>query len=357
MFAEIATTVNAINDVGSLSHLLSAVCMLLTGVFAVVVAAPALPTHRKMTYKQWLKVPDMPIQRDTARHADEAWWLERLCEAHLTVHMVVLPDGSEYKADGHTRTYMWANDMTDQVPEHLNVEVHYARDMEHAKQIYKQYDGAGQTKNAGDQFYSAMKEFGIPMTSKMFKNGSGLVSSIKEAYRHVCRAYGVEMTREFKRNMLERAIEFFKPQLIALDALEPKASRNGGPNFKGPVAAAFILAHFKYSELDKRVDEVVEFFDRYNKDLGCKSGRKYDAVHSLSLTMKIGAGGGEVQRVERTAEILGAVERWLGAKGKGCNWSRLSSVDMDSYLSRETARKSSISQLTRFNREKKRLTR
>lgn len=353
MFAEIA--MNA--DLGSWHHLIGALFTLCAAVAVVVSAAPQAPTQRRMTYKQWLAVPDMPIQRDTPRHADEAWWLEKLCEAHYTVHMVVLPDGTEYKADGHTRTYMWANDMTDRVPEHLNVQVHYVRDMEHAKQIYKQYDGAGQTKNAGDQFYSAMKEFGVPMTSKMFKNGSGLVSSIKEAYRHVCRAYGVEMTRELKRVMLERAIEFFKPQLVALDAVDPKASRNGGPNFKGPVATAFILAHFKYSELGSQLDEVYEFFDRYNKDLGCKSGRKYDAVHSVSITMKIGAGGGESQRVERTAEILGAVERWLSSKGKGCNWSRLSSVDMDSYLNREQARKTSISQLLRYSREKKNLTR
>lgn len=352
MFADIAHF-----DANNLAHLVSAVCMLAMGFAAVVAAGPQAPTQRRMSYKQWLEIPDMPIQRDTPRHADEAWWLETLCEAHYTVHMVVLPDGTEYKADGHTRTYMWANDMTDRVPDFLNVQVHHARDMEHAKQIYKQYDGAGQTKNAGDQFYSAMKEYGVPMTSKLFKNGSGLVSSIKEAYRHVCRAYGVELTREFKRVMLERAIEFFKPQLVALDAIDPKASRNGGPNFKGPVSTAFILAHFKYSELGARVDEVVEFFDRYNKDLGCKSGRKYDAVHSVSVTMAVGAGGGESQRTERTGEILGAVERWLGAKGKGCNWSRLSSVDMDSYLSREQARKTSIAQLARYSRARKSITR
>lgn len=338
-------------------HFVSALLMLTAGVMAVVSNAPQRPSHRTMTLKQWLAVPDMPIQRDTPRHADEAWWLETLCEAHHTVHMVVLPDGREFKADGHTRSYMWANEMTDAVPESLSVEVHHVRDMEHAKKIYKQYDGAGQTKNAGDQLYSALKEFDVPMTSKFFRNGSGLVSSLKEAYRHVCRAYGIEITAELKRNLLERAIEFFKPQLAALDAIDPKTSRKGGPNFKGPVSTAFILAHFKYSELGKSVDKVAEFFDRYNKDLGSKRGRKYDAVHSVSITMMSGSGGGESQRIERTAEVLGAVERYLGPDGQSCNWSKKSSVDMESYLTREIARKNSLSQLLRFSRERKSLVR
>lgn len=212
-------------DATNIAHVLSALCMLTTGVAAVLSVAPQAPSQRKMSYKQWLSIPDMPIQRDTPTHADEAWWLETLCEAHFTVHMVVLPDGTEYKADGHTRTYMWVNDMTDRVPDYLNVQVHHVRDMEHAKKIYKQYDGSGQTKNAGDQLFSALKEFGVPMTSKFFKNGCGLVSGIKEAYRHVCRAYGIEITKEVKRTLLERAIEFFKPQLTALDKINPKTCR------------------------------------------------------------------------------------------------------------------------------------
>jgi hypothetical protein len=339
------------------AHGLSALCLLATGVAAVLSVGPKAPTQKRMSYKQWLSIPDMPIQRDTPSHADEAWWLETLCEAHFTVHMVVLPDGTEYKADGHTRTYMWVNDMTDRVPEYLNVQVHYARDMEHAKQIYKQYDGSGQTKNAGDQLFSTLKEFGVPMTSKFFKNGSGLVSSIKEAYRHVCRAYGIEITKEIKRAMLELAIEFFKPQLAALDGINPKTCRKNGPNFKGPVSTSFILAHFKYSELGKRADEVVDFFDRYNKDLGCKSERKYDAVHSVTVTMTSGSGGGEGHRTVRTAAILGALERWLDDGGKKCKYVRLSSVDLNAYLSRESARKTSIAQLARFSNERKKITR
>lgn len=354
MFAEIAT------DGHSLSYFLGSLMTLAMGVAAVVSSTPKKvrkPSHRSMTLKQWAAVPDAPIQRNTEKHAAAAKTkknLGTLRPAHLTVHMAELPDGSTYKVDGHTRCYMWVNGLTDQVPDSLDVVVHYVDDIDAVLDLYNSFDDSGQVKQAADQLYSAFKQHDIPTTSKFFQNAAGIVSALKEAYREVCRAYGIENDGDARNAPVSTVVEFFRNQLIALDALQPKACKKKGPNFKGPVTTAFLLAHYKYSELGSagEVHDVIAFFHAYNNDLGVKEGRKYDAVYSITNTMS-GGGAGEQLRIARAAEILGAVERWLSPNGRTARYSRQATVELSDYLGEANARKTSKSQRARYAREKK----
>ena len=366
MFAEIARHVGSNVDAGSLAHLLGAVCTMLMGVAAVVAANPGgpkkavrKPTHRSMTLKQWMAVPDAPIQRNTAKHAASAKTrknLGKLKPAHLTVHMAALPDGSCYKVDGHTRCYMWANGLTDQVPESIDVVVHQVDDIDDVLDLYNSYDDSGQVKQAADQLYSAFKQFEVPTSSKFFQSAAGIVSALKEAYREVDRAYDLGYDGDARNVPVTTAVEFFKAQLVALDALNPKACKKNGPNFKGPVTTAFLLAHYKYSELGKHVQDVISFFHAYNNDLGVKNGKNYDPVFSVNKTMT-GSGAGEQLRLERAAEILGAVERWLQPQGREAKYSRQAEVDLANYLIDRNARKTSRAQRARFADDKKNITR
>lgn len=326
---------------------------------AVTLKKVRLPTHRTMTLKQWLAIPDAPVQRNTEKRVREFKVRRRLgtlISAHTNVVMAQLPDGSCYKADAHTRTYMWVNGMTDQVPEKLDVTVYQVDDIDGVLDLYYSLDDSDQAKTASDQLYSAFKQFDIPITSKFFQLSSGIISALKEAYREVCRAYSIETNAdESRRVSVAKIVEFFKPQLAALDAIAPKACRNNGPNFKGPVTTAFLLAHYKYSELGKNVADVVSFFTAYNNDLGQKHGKKYDPVYSVTKTMS-GPGGAEQIRLQRTAEILGAVERWLEPRGREARYSRQAEVDLSNYLGDHNARKTSRAQRARFAKNPQRKT-
>jgi hypothetical protein len=363
MFAEIATNVLYNFDAGLLTSFVSVLTALSIGLAAVVTTAPKIkkvrkPTHRSMTLKQWYAVADAPIQRNTAKHAAKIKTrknLSKLKPSHMTVIMAVLPDNSTYKVDGHTRTYMWANGLTDQVPDNLDVIVHQADDIEDVLDLYNSYDGDGQVKSAPDQLYSAFKQFDIPITSKFFQNAAGIVSALKEAYREICRAYDIEDNGDPRYVSVATTVEFFKNQLVALDEQQPKTSLKG-PNFKGPVTTSFLLAHYKYSEMNIHVADVISFFHHYNNDLGVKNGKNYDPIYSVTKTMS-GKGAGEQLRMTRTAEILGAVERWLQPNGREARYTKQSEVELANYLVEKNARKTSRAQIARLDRNKKGLTR
>lgn len=315
------------------------------------------PAQKVLTLKQWLAVPDAPVQRDTAKHAKKAKYLQRLKPAHLTVHMAVTKKGEQFKLDGHTRSYVWENEMSDAVPKAVTAIVYEVDNVDDVIELYHQFDFSGQMKNAADQLCSALKQFNVPMTSKFLQRGTGIVAALKEAYREVAKARNEDDDVSPRNVSLASCVEMFREQLAALDAIEPKAGLRGGPNFKGPVTCAFLLAHYKYSRLKKNVKEVVEFFEAYNNNMGTKIGKAFDPVFAISRIMRPGGGGGEAVRIERTAKILANVERWLGPHGREPNWQTDATVDMAQYLKEERALKGSLAQRILAAARPKRATR
>jgi hypothetical protein len=292
------------------------------------------PETRQMTLKQWAEVQDAPVQRDTPKHWNKAKkYLSTLREAHRTVHMAVTDDGKEYKLDAHTRTYGWINGLTDAVPDYVTVKITYVKDEQEVIDEYYTYDSGGQTKDAADQLYSAFKQFGITYQSSFFAGCKGIVSAMKEALYEIHHLYEIDNAPPNIRQVsVATCVEYFQEQLRALDSILPTKAR-----FSGPPTAAFLLAHFKYSELGKNVDDVIEFFRRHQNDEGVKNGKTHDAVYEVTKIMAKKGGGGAGHRQERLAKILGCVERFIAPGGRTGNWTNAAKVDMENYLLDEHA--------------------
>ena len=66
----------------------------------------AAPQQQQISVDQWGKFLDNPRQRDTERHAKAAAQkhLKEYNQVHAQVAAGVLPDGTIYKLDGHTRS-------------------------------------------------------------------------------------------------------------------------------------------------------------------------------------------------------------------------------------------------------------
>lgn len=294
------------------------------------------PATREMTLEQWVAIPDAPVQRDTKAHWNDPKTKKRLSvlrEAHRTVHMAVTEKGEEFKLDGHSRTFGWVNNLTDAVPDKVTVVIHYVKDINAVIDEYYTFDDASQAKDAADQLYSALKQFNIRCQSAFLLRGKGVVAAMKEALWQVAKLYEVEGAPVNVRQVsVATCVKFFKDQLQALDSINPTHRR-----FSGPPTSAFLLAHFKYSELGKSVDDVVEFFRRHQNDEGVKTGRTHDAVYAMSEIMRERSGGGAQHRFERLARILGCVERFVSPGGKTGSWKNKSGVDMENYLIDEHA--------------------
>lgn len=284
---------------------------------------------RTMTLAQWLAVPDAPVQRDTEKHWRKAKsYLSTLRESHYTVHMAVTDDGKQYKLDSHTRCYGWANKLTDAVPDYVTVIVHYVKDEDEVIDEYYTFDSTGQAKDAADQLFSAFKQFDIQYNSSFFRGCKGLVAALKEALWEVGKLYEIdEAPANLRKASVATCVKFFQEQLRALESLDPTYAR-----FSGPPTAAFLLAHFKYTELGKNVEDVVEFFRRHQNDEGVKNGKLHDAVYEVTKIMAKKGGGGAGHRLDRLNRILACVERFIGPGGRKANFQNGGLIDMENYL-------------------------
>jgi hypothetical protein len=290
---------------------------------------------RRMPLKQWLAIPDAPVQRNTERHWREKakFYLSTLRKAHCTVHMAVTETGAKYKLDSHTRCYGWVNGLTDAVPDYVDVVVYHVKDEEAVIDEYYTLDGTGQGKDAADQLFSAFKQFGIKYDSAFFRGCKGIVSSLKEALWEISRLYEIDgAPANLRKTSVLTCVKFFQEQLRALDAIAPTYGR-----FAGPPTAAFLLAHFKYTELGKNVADVVEFFRLHQNDAGVKNGKRHDAVYAMTKIMAKKGGGGAGHRRERLSRILACVERFVGPGGRQADFQNGGLVDMENYLIEEHA--------------------
>lgn len=305
-------------------------------------------TVKRMSLKKWLAVPDCPVQRDTARHWQRAKsYLSVLRKAHCTVNMAVTDAGEEMKLDSHSRCFGWSNGLTDAVPDYVDVVVHHVKDMDAAIEEYYTFDSAGQVKNAPDQLFSAFKEANIDYTSTFFRGCKGIVASMKEALWEIGRLYEIDgAPANLRKISVAACVKFLKPQLAALDSINPTYGR-----FSGPPTAAFMLAHFKYSELGKHVEDVVEFFRRHQNDAGVKNGKRHDAVYEVTKIMAKKGGGGAGHRADRLNRILGCVERFIDSSGKPTDFQKGGLVDMENYLIDEHCL------LSKKNKSRKQITR
>lgn len=293
------------------------------------------PSTVKMRIEDWFDVPPCDIQRNTEAHwhSKAKHYLAKLCDQHTFVRMAVTESGEKRKLDCHTRTWAWQNGLTDAIPEFVTAEVVYVKDLEEVNAQYRQIDAQAQSKTASDDLFSALKEFNITPTSSFLFRCTGIVSALKEAIWEVAKLYEVDgLPPNHQKVSVSTCVQFFKPQLEALDSINPSKTR-----FSGPPTTAFLLAHFKYTELGKHVDLVTEFFRRHQNNEGIKTGRTHDAVFEVEKVMKKGEGGGATVRAERLCRILACVERFVDTGGKNATWQNGARVDMENYLLEEHA--------------------
>lgn len=157
----------------------------------------------RMTVEDWLKIPDNPIQRDTHRHAEKARkrHLSKADETHAMVAAAVMPDGSVYKVDGHTRAHLWATGEL-QRPDQLTVVMHSAASTDRLIELYRLYDNPTAAEDSRDRLSGAYRLHGIVSDSWLLTRG-GMTSALKfisGAAEH--RFSIVQMVGEWKTEIL-----------------------------------------------------------------------------------------------------------------------------------------------------------
>jgi hypothetical protein len=308
-----------------------------------------LPVSVYFTQEEWQSIPPCTIQRDTKKHLNrcrEKFF--KVTVSQKTVYIAVQDNGDIYKLEGHTRTYGWENGLVplENVPELLNVVIHFTYDLAGTIRDYKTFDDSTQTKNGGDQLFAACRENDLhPVEGGFLFNCTGVVDALRTAFTALAQ-HGIisqamlrraTETQNLKKRCapkLEECVRRFKPALKALDALNPSSRL-----FKGAVTRAFLLAYTKYVVLglgpDDAEERLLEFFTKYRDGVGKRVNGKFDSVENFRA-IHVESGGGEKQRRDKTPRLLGCVERYI-ENGPNKMYTHDGVANMDIYFTSRTS--------------------
>lgn len=308
-----------------------------------------LPGQLYLSLAEWLTIPPNPVQRNEKKRYNKcAEKFSKVTKSQLTVYIAVQEDGVIEILDGHTRTHGWRHGLIAdaELPDELNVIIHFVKDRDETISEYYTFDDQTQTKNGNEQLFSAC-EFNnfFPTEGGFVYNGCGLVDALRTAFEILaaCKQINKSMLRratetpnlkkKCKPTLIE-CVKRFKLALRALDSLNPPSSK-----FKGAVSQAFLLAHTKYVGIGfgDPSDEakLMEFFTKYRDGLTNRKDGKFDAVENFR-EIHNEPGGGAGDRKEKLPRLLGAIERYV-ENGPNKMYAQDGIVNMSEYFKSRTA--------------------
>lgn len=297
-----------------------------------------------MTLAEWAQIEDNPRQRNTEERAKKARHLETRIEDQEVVKMAVLPGGRRIKIDGHTRLFFWQHLRPDLAPAMLLVIAYRARDFTHVCALYDANDSAAALETSDDKVFGSYRENEFAPTSP-FLQRCRITTGMKLAYGHATHINWAEIAALG----VHEITRFWLPELRLIDELRPN------PNYFGsPVMAAALMTLRKYAidfsaqhrpgqkSLMGRptrdwASDVLDFWDRYNRNLGDKDGKEIDPVEALRRLVDQ-TREGQNKRATRDfmlARAVACVERSLAYKKyvSGNNGGvTVKGVDLSSYL-------------------------
>lgn len=292
-----------------------------------------------MTPEEWAKVPANPYQKKKRAQRTNIDHLRTHVAEHDTVRMGVYPDGRRCKIEGHTRCDLWANRpwLVDYIPTRLRVECYPVKNDEEAAARFRRVDNRKTAKNAADDVHGAFRLRGIPTESKFFQTAAKIKSALQYAYDVVVSSTDAPGPKQAKNKAtIDDYVDMFADALAELDSLDVNTNK-----LLAPFITAFLLAYTKHG------DVVVPFFARINDgSFGRKLGKKMCPVAAIERERDKWRGGGSMQHMELTSQVLGALDTYMESTNftavdyrPAIDMQKVMKVDLDQYLLRTKAKR------------------
>jgi hypothetical protein len=220
-----------------------------------------------MTIQEWAAIPDNPIQRDTVRRAAKANHLVTWEPVHSIVEMAMLPDGTRYKLNGHTRVYKWLDGTCANPPTHVKVYTFMCRDVEVVRKLYRRFDSRNAVDNVHDDMFGAMRLNDIKLQSPYMRS-----LRFAGALRALCE-YTLGTPHE--PMPIEHIVSLYKEPILLLDSIMPSATW-----FRGGVMMAAL------GTLKTDGDLALDYWKRVNTNGGLKTADQMDGVEALTTLLQ-----------------------------------------------------------------------
>lgn len=222
-----------------------------------------------MSVESFISIPDNPRQRDTVRHAAKAvkGHLRFPSETQSVVAIACINGMPVCKLDGHTRAYLWASGELEVLNQTLSVQAYEVKSIDEACELYTHFDSTAAVEGSVDKLSGACRESGLALSSP-------LLSDCKWNTALKC-AHNLR----FKGSTSEYVIvPLWAPAIAEVDSWDlPKNKFRG----TGLISLMFIIA----GSPDVPPDIAKEFFTRYQKGEGIKTGTRRDGVQALDEHM------------------------------------------------------------------------
>jgi hypothetical protein len=324
---------------------------------------PKVMTHKKdvryMSVAKWHAVAPNPRQpRDQIVRAPKAKHLHKFIHnLHEEVYMAEDSKGNQWKLTAHTRGEVWFQGLSDVVPERVCVTVIPVKDAEEAGKLCLFYDSREAVNTSADLIHGALVYHGVPMTSPLLQKSAGLPTPLSYAYEIMLACFRQSPNANIRKHVesfapVSRAtaidyVDAFKPDLAALDALQPGSKRGTTMLFRSPLLTAYLLAAKKYG-----AENVSPFFEKMQDgNCGMKNGKKRDPVGYTEWVLAQREGGARKEHFECVVRILAAIEVYMvdahgdrDENGKSTYQPKVSienlvGVDLDVYLTASNVRR------------------
>lgn len=259
---------------------------------------------RTMSVKDWIAVPDNPIQRDTERHAAKAKHLLTPLPIHRIVYAAELPTGKLVKLDGHTRALLWKRNQV-RPPHTVEVNIIGVDSMGEAMALYQTLDSKEALETVSDKVTGAFGEQHFKPQSGLLQRG-GVSTSLRTCWSilHGFSISSSQQVRDEKRTGFDiySAVREFGSELYALDSFQLKTG-----DASSGIVVAFILTYRRYGM------KVVPFWRSVWGKGGTKLDGKMDGVQALCELMaaRKGRAQGSSAAWDIAARAVMAVEKWL----------------------------------------------
>lgn len=220
-----------------------------------------------MTAREWMEMEDNPIQRNTELQAKKARnkHLKVSSPTHARVSAAQLPDGHQYKLDGHTRSLLWQEGALD-APEILYVDLYHVDNAQQVEDLYKTFDSQDSVEGAIDRMHGAFRLHGFFPKSTLVVNG-GITSAIQLLSNN--RGSGAARFNIYKQ---------IEPWIDSIQVIDQRGFSNS--HFKVGMLAAMILTVRIYGP------SALDFWEGYANDEGVKTKDYRCPIEEISRVSK-----------------------------------------------------------------------
>ena len=268
-----------------------------------------------MTPEEWAEIPDNPKQRDTAARAVRAsrQHLKNFAAPQANVSAARLPDGTTYKLDGHTRSYLWMNSKLE-APASLRVDVYNVETLDEIMSLYDMFDNPQAAESATDRLTGAYRFYKITPKSRLLTQG-GVTSALRILTGHTGGGTNFNILTSVKN---------WKKELEAIDKcdLPPEKITTG-------LLVAALLGVRLIGE------DTLLFWERFAAGLGERANGASDAVDMLLRTMEKRRASRTLSGSSNHRDIAGkafaAMEAWKAGR---FYTQHIKGVDVSILLSR-----------------------